>query len=76
MSKSNEMTRFGEKLRTLRNKQGLTLRQLGEMVGVSFTFLGKLEKGEKTPNVSMVLRLANVFDVSTDQLIRDELEVD
>lgn len=70
------MERFGEKLRTLRNRQGLTLRQLGKMLDVSHTHVGRLERGEKIPNVAMVLKVAQIFDVSTDVLIKDELELE
>jgi transcriptional regulator with XRE-family HTH domain len=70
------MERFGEKLRTLRNRQGLTLRELGDMLNVSHTFVARIEKGEKIPNVAMVLKIAQIFDVSTDVLIKDELELD
>ncbi len=70
------MQRFGEKLRILRDKHGLTLRQLGAMLEVSHTFVAQLEKGEKTPNVAMVLKISQVFDVSTDVLIKDELELE
>lgn len=69
------MEKFGEKLRTLRNRQGLTLRQLANMLDVSHTFVARLERGEKTPNVAMVLKIARIFNVSTDVLIKDELEL-
>lgn len=70
------MQRFGEKLRALRNRQDLTLRQLSDMLGVSHSYVAKMERGEKTPNVEMVLKIARVFDVSTDVLIKDELELE
>ena len=70
------MKRFGEKLRTLRNRQRLSLRKLGEMLEVSHTFIAQLERGDKTPNVAMVLRISQIFDVTTDVLIKDELELE
>lgn len=70
------MERFGEKLRTLRNQQGLTLRQLGDMLDVSHTYVGRMEKGKKTPNVAMVLKISQIFGVSVDILIKDELELE
>lgn len=70
------MERFGEKLRTLRNRQGLTLRELGNMLDVSHTFIARIEKGEKIPNVSMVLKISRIFNVSADVLIKDELEIE
>ena len=70
------MKRFGEKLRTLRNRRGLTLRQLGEMLEVDHSHIARLEKQKKIPNVAMVLRISRIFDVSTDILIKDELELE
>ncbi len=70
------MKRFGEKLRTLRERRGLSQRQLGDMLGVTRTHVSRMERGEKTPNVAMVLKVADIFGVTTDQLIRDEIELD
>jgi transcriptional regulator with XRE-family HTH domain len=67
------MKRFGEKLRTLRNRQGLTLRHLAEMLDVSHSYIGQMERDEKIPNVEMVLKISRIFNVSTDVLIKDEL---
>ena len=70
------MKRFGEKLRTLRQQNGLTLRQLGEMLEVSNTFFLSIEQGRKTPNAAMILKIADIFGVTADQLMRDEVELD
>ena len=70
------MNKFGEKLRILRKRQGLTLRQLGDALGVDYGHLGRMERGEKIPSVAMLLKIADIFEVSTDQLIRDELDLD
>lgn len=67
------MEKFGEKLRTLRNRQGLSLRELGKRLDVSHTFVAQIEKGKKTPNVEMVLKISRIFNISTDVLIKDEL---
>jgi len=70
-----DMERFGEKLRTLRNRQGLSLRQLSDILEVGHSYIAKMERGEKTPNVAMVLRVSQIFEVTTDVLIKDELEL-
>ncbi len=69
------MKRFGEKLRTLRQRDGLTLRQLGDMLGVSNTFVLSIEQGKKVPNAAMILKIAEVFDVTPNQLMLDDQEV-
>jgi len=70
------MKRFGEKLAKLRQGQGLTLRQLGEELEVHNTFISQIEKGRKMPNAVMILKIANLFGVTADQLMRDDLELD
>jgi transcriptional regulator with XRE-family HTH domain len=69
------MNKFGEKLKSLRQQRGLTMRQLGELLEVSDSYVSKMETGDKIPNVVMVLRVANLFEVTTDVLIRDEMEL-
>ncbi len=70
------MKRFGEKLRTLRKRNGLTQKQVGDMLGVSRVYIVQLEKGQKTPNAAMILKIADIFGVCTDKLMRDEVELD
>jgi len=38
---------FGEYLRNLRKKKGLTLKELGEEIGFSYSYLSQLERGER-----------------------------
>jgi len=70
------MKRFGEKLRILRKQHGLTLTQLGDMLDVHNTYVSQMEKGKKIPNAAMILKMADIFGVTADQLMRDELELD
>lgn len=70
------MAKFGEKLHQLRQQRGLTLQQVSEYLGVSTTHIWNLENGHKSPNVALVIKLSDLFGVTADQLIRDELEVE
>lgn len=71
------MQRFGEKLRALREKHGITLQQLAEELGfASHSFVYKLETGQKKPNVDHIIKLSKLFQVSADVLIHDELDVE
>jgi transcriptional regulator with XRE-family HTH domain len=68
--------RFGEKLRLLRTRDGLTLQQLAKKLGLSaHGYISELETGKKLPSAEIVLKVARIFDVSTDQLLKDELEI-
>lgn len=70
------MTRFGEKLRVLRERHGLSLKQLGDQLGVSKNFVWEIETGKKIPNIAMLNKICDVFNVRCDKLIRDEIELD
>lgn len=68
--------RFGEKLRLLRTSRGMTLQQLARTLGlVAHGYISELENGKKLPTVEFVLKVARLFDVSTDRLLKDELEI-
>ncbi len=38
--------------------------------------VSELETGKRRPSLDLALRLARFFDVSLDQLVKDELELD
>ena len=70
------MKRFGEKLRTLRLRQGYTTRQLADRLAVSHTHVIGIENGKRGTSTELLLRIADLFQVTIDQLMRDELNID
>ena len=70
------MKRFGEKLRTLRKRQNYTLRELGERLDVNHTFVSQLEFSRSKPTAEMILKIADIFGVDLNVLMRDELDLD
>ena len=70
------MQHFGSKLKYLRKKNNFTLVQLGELLGVHNTYVSQLETGKRIPNAEMILKIANIFGVTCDQLMRDELSLE
>ena len=70
------MKRFGEKLRILRLNNGLTLAELAQKLGYStHAYLSEIENARKEPNVRFVLAVANLFHCTTDELLKDDLEL-
>lgn len=59
-----------EMIKTLRKQKGLTMKQLGELVGVSDGAISQYESGNRQPPVDICVKLADVFDCSLDLLIR------
>lgn len=71
------MQRFGEKLRVLRKRHGMTVRELAEALGYSgHSHISEVETGKREPKVGFVLKVAHFFQVTTDQLLRDDVELD
>ncbi len=70
------MDKFGEKLRLLRQRRGLSQGELAAMIGVNQTYVGKMERGEKIPNVAMVLKIADVLSITPNQMMLDNVELD
>lgn len=71
------MQRFGEKLRTLRLHRRMSVRELTSALGYTgHGYVYNIEIGKKMPNVEFVLKVARLFNVTTDQLLKDELDLD
>jgi transcriptional regulator with XRE-family HTH domain len=70
------MERFGEKLQVLRQRHKMSQRQLSDLLDVHHSYVGALELGKKKPSVAMLLKISRIFNVSLDQLAKDELELD
>ena len=71
-----DFARFGEKLRTLRIRHNLTLTQLSEQLGYkAHGYLSEIESGKKSPTAALALKVSRLFEVSTDALLKDELEL-
>lgn len=69
--------RFGEKLRTLRKRQGMTQREVATALGLAaHSYINALETGKKKPTIELVLHIAKLFRVTIDQLLDDALEVE
>lgn len=76
MSGEFSIQRFGEKLRALRTHRNLTLKELATALGYKgHGYLSELEAGKKMPTAEFVLSVARLFHVTTDELLKDELEL-
>lgn len=64
--------KMGERLKALRQSKQLTLKQVSERVGVSISVLSAYEVEDRHPSYNVLLKLATLYDVSTDYLIGRE----
>ena len=61
--------RMGPRLRQLRVKRQLTQVQLAAKVGVTQSYIGQIERGEKVPTLAVARALAKALGVTVDALI-------
>ena len=71
------MQRFGEKLHALRMHHGMSVRELAKALDYAgYSYIGDVINGKRRPSADFVLRVALLFDVSLDALMRDDWELD
>ena len=66
---------LADKILNLRKKNGWSQEELAEMVGVSRQSISKWEGAQSIPDIGKIIELAAVFGVSTDYLLKDEIEI-
>ena len=74
MERSVIIVDFGNKLKKLRLQAGLTQKQLAERIGVTKSVISFYELRERTPSPDILIKLSNVFHVTTDYLLGIERE--
>ena len=65
---------LADKIIENRKKNGWSQEELAEKLGVSRQSVSKWESAQAIPDLKKILQLSEVFGVSTDYLIRDEIE--
>lgn len=59
----------GERLNKIRKEKNLTLRELGNAVGVSASHIGQIEKGVTNPSIELLAKLAEYLKVHPCDLL-------
>ena len=64
---------IGKRIRKYREQRGWRQEDFAEKIGLSVTYTGMIERGEKVPKLETFINIANVLGVSTDLLLADVL---
>jgi len=64
---------LADKIIDLRKKNGWSQEELAEQLGVSRQSVSKWESAQSVPDMGRVVQLSELFSVSTDYLLKDEL---
>ncbi len=65
---------LSEKLYSLRRKQGLSQEALAEKLDCSRQVISKWENGTTTPDAEMLQKYSELFGVSIDYLVKEDIE--
>ena len=65
---------LADKIIRLRKKNGWSQEELAEKMNVSRQAVSKWEVAQTTPDLEKILQLGNLFGVTTDYLLKDEIE--
>lgn len=70
------MGSFPERLRFLRQKKGITQKEIADSLGIANSSYSLYEKGAREPNLEMLEKIANFFNVDMDFLLGRDISND
>ena len=65
--------RLGERIREERKRLNLTQAQLAEAIDISDTYMGAIERGERSLTLDTLVRLVNRLGVTVDYMLSDSV---
>lgn len=66
---------IGERLLRLRKQKGLSQEEIANIIGVSRQTISKWETGESNPDFDKIIPLCDLYNITTDELIRGESKI-
>ena len=63
---------FAERLQNLREYNEISRKELASFLNISVSAIGMYERGAREPNIDILIKLANYFNVSLDFLLGRE----
>lgn len=61
---------FGRNVRRARQERGLTIEALSDAAGLSYSYVGELERGRRNPTLAVVEALAVALGASPHSLLQ------
>jgi transcriptional regulator with XRE-family HTH domain len=64
--------RLGNRIRAFRKLKGYTQQELAQLIGISISIMGAIERGMKEPSEKMIKQIAEVLAVEVAELLGNE----
>lgn len=69
----NKFARYiGENIRTLRKSKGLSQEQLALRAEINASYMGQVERGEKSPTIDVLAKIASALNCPLEQIVNIE----
>lgn len=62
---------YGKQIRNLRTKRGLSMEQLAEKVGVTFSMIGQIERETKPVSLNLAVDIAEALGCDIHEILQD-----
>lgn len=72
--REKEKVLLGRRIHFLRTAKGWTQEKLGAESGISYKFLGEIERGQKNPSFEILVKIAVALKVDIPEMFRFEQE--
>ena len=59
---------FGKRIRSIRTGKNISQEKLAELCGLHPTYIGQIERGEKSPTIDSIYKIAEGFGMSMEEL--------
>ena len=60
---------IGQRIRNLRKEKGLSQEQLAELIGISLSFMGHIERGTRTASVETLARISKALEMDMHYIV-------
>ena len=67
--------KLAEKIMAMRKQRGWSQEELAQQLSVSRQSVSKWESGASVPDLDKILKMSEIFDVSTDALLKEEMDL-
>ena len=61
---------FGELIRSLRKKRGISQLHLSEVAGLDRTYISMLECNKKSPTLSTLIKIAEALEIKPSEILK------
>lgn len=67
-----ETEKWGKRIRAFRKLKGHTQEGFAEMLGISVSILGEIERGNRMPTSELIYRISHKLNISVEELSPQE----